>query len=271
MVDNDRSIKMDNSVHSIEEYIKKIQQYYNDTCFLEKEKIGREFKCSLWFRGVKRDDYDLLPSICRGELTTDYETYFMSRFKSKAISYVENMPSYWGWLFLMQHYGVKTRLMDWTRDAMTALLFAVIDAREDEREQNAAVWCLDPIKLNEGFKFYDYYEKGYIPNVEEDIVTTTFGPGTNKVISINKPCAVIGPMNNPRIIAQKGVFTVFPNNEEVTPLNKLRDSSEYLRQIVICANSRDYILDQLQMIGIKKSSLFPELSTIAEEIESEGY
>lgn len=59
--------------------------------------------------------------------------WFLSKFKSLATPYIEYLPtpplpngveSYWSWLFQMQHYGVPTRLLDWSRDALVALYYA---------------------------------------------------------------------------------------------------------------------------------------------------
>jgi len=79
-----------------------------------------------------QEEFQLLPSIARSisgiPLNPELEILFLSKFKSLATPYVESLPngveSYWSWLFQMQHYGVPTRLLDWSRDALVALYFA---------------------------------------------------------------------------------------------------------------------------------------------------
>jgi hypothetical protein len=80
----------------------------------------------------------------------------LSKFRSLAYPYLdgqlpyfpfsENRSSYWGWLFMMQHYGVPTRLLDWSREALVALLFALGEAvNDEERNHDKVVWLLDPV------------------------------------------------------------------------------------------------------------------------------
>ncbi|MGZ3998127.1 MAG: FRG domain-containing protein, partial [Flavisolibacter sp.] len=42
---------------------------------------------------------------------------------------------------LAQHYGVPTRLLDWSYDFITALFFAISD-KDPSDEQNIVLWCL---------------------------------------------------------------------------------------------------------------------------------
>lgn len=254
------------TVGSVQEYLFVVDLLYNSIF----NKINSEYRNRIWFRGVKSVEYDLTPSLCRKSLNIKYETKYLSKFKSKAVPYLDKLPTYWGWLFLMEHYGIPTRLMDWSKDALVALVFALDECNEYEKKVDSAVWCLNPVKLNESFSFNKYYKNGYIPNVEEDGVYKMFGPDLENETD-KKPCAVIGPMNNSRIIAQKGAFTIFPHIKDILPLNKIFDSEEYLYKICIAKEHSDFILSQLMNYGINKAFLYPDLDHIAEQIKIEGF
>ena len=44
------------------------------------------------------------------------------------------------WLSLMRHYGIPTRLLDWTHSFLVAAYFAVDDA---DKARDCAIWALD--------------------------------------------------------------------------------------------------------------------------------
>lgn len=155
--------------------------------------------------------------------------------------------------------------MDWSRDALVALFFAISQQPADVGN-DAAVWVLNPVKLNEAFNFHSYVKPGYIPNVDEEAVNLLFGPDAN-ISKDKKPAAVIGPLNSPRILAQRGIFTVFPKAKNLTPLNQFQDASNYLFKICIAKESIEFIREQLTRYGITKFALFPDLYTIADEID----
>ena len=108
----------------------------------------------------------------------------------------------------MQHFGVPTRLLDWSESALIGLAFAVIFREEKHHDKDAVIWCIEPNKLNRD------YVKGFKPTELIPNITDPTVQGVQKYsdpdIPIDYPVAVFGPQNNERIVAQKGVFTLFP-------------------------------------------------------------
>jgi hypothetical protein len=101
----------------------------------------------VWFRGQSEFNWKLTPSVARVTGGIDAEFALVKRFKQNALSFLTNRPlSEWDWLFLMQHYGVPTRLLDWTESPLVALYFAVSEI--DHLGEDGALWCLLPKELN---------------------------------------------------------------------------------------------------------------------------
>ncbi|WP_179233033.1 FRG domain-containing protein [Paenibacillus rigui] len=258
-------------INSVEKYLKAVDQISERVCPPNEPK-----SCELWFRGVKSTTFHLQPSIARG-LGAQAEVVYLSKFRSLAYPYLDRVPyfpyaedenSYWGWLFLMQHYGVPTRLLDWSREALVALLFALgVPVSPEERDNDKVVWLLDPVTLNKSFSFYNFLKPGYIPNVTEPAFTARFGPNAKN--DNVKAAAAIGPLNNPRIIKQAGTFTVFPKTPKIVGLDQLPDSANYLYKIVIDKNFREDMSNQLFHYGLTENDLFPGIESVAVDIKNE--
>lgn len=283
---NNRTMKEENlwpisyPVSTVEQYLSAVDRIYQKFWGVNASAANLNYSPKIWYRGLKDQDYLMLPSIARGSMNASYEKIYLSKFKSKAIPYLGQLPSYpfseglhgyWDWLFLMQHYGVPTRLMDWSEDALVALLFAIdVKATTTELQKNPIVWCLNPVELNKAFHFNDIYPPGYIPNAEEEAVYDLFGPEQSGYLN-KKPGAVYGPLNSPRIVAQRGVFTIFPYTDQMIEFDKLPDSSSYLDNIIIDKSARISMTEELRRYGINYAQLFPEIGYVALEISEEGY
>ena len=112
-----------------------------------------------WFRGHPEEYENLTPKIFRSKyiqdivVAPDTERNIIEHFKRIAPALTQNTPNqndHCRWLFLMQHHGAPTRLLDWTENALVALYFAV---ENFSAGKDGELWAIYPHSLNEkGYK-----------------------------------------------------------------------------------------------------------------------
>jgi hypothetical protein len=102
-----------------------------------------------WFRGVSKPYNDLTPGAFRephGGFQGSFESTYLDEFRRIAPSLSDNLPQrdeYLEWLFLAQHHGLPTRLLDWTESPLIALYFAV--EKKWRRTENCGACNLRPL------------------------------------------------------------------------------------------------------------------------------
>lgn len=255
------------SIKSLDEYIKGVKWI---------NKLANNKSSKLWFRGHSMNEtYKLQPSLYRDSYSTnaqDNEVIFSNIFKARAIPYLKDVPtSEQEWMFLMQHYCMPTRLLDWSEDAFVALLFALKD-HDESKGEDAVVWVLNPYNLNREYIWADNILEKVIPNITDDKepfkqIWKTYSDwkdnGTGKLLKY--PIAILPPKGNERLIAQKGVFTLFQPTIQ-NSLETTEKASEFLSKIIVQKDKVKSIKEELYALGISEVSLFPELDYIAKDI-----
>jgi hypothetical protein len=222
----------------------------------------------IWFRGQNDYRWELVPSLARRRkdwLTA--EVTLGKRFRQNALGLVASPPqSDWAWLLLMQHYGVPTRLLDWTENALAALYFATTSMRgTNNRGYFGCVWCLDPIALNKEAKLM--VSKDDIPCLDlDDVILKDYRPqDLSSSPTTRPPVAVLAMRQFPRLVNQSGVFTLI--HRDRTPIERIQ-AGAFVGQILIAGSAKETIRRELADMGVTRLSLFPELGSVAEYVRS---
>ena len=192
---------------------------------------------------------------------TDSETHLVNRFKQHASLLLSSHPSgEFDWLFLMQHHGLSTRLLDWSENPLVGLYFAV----EKDTTEDSVLWVLLPALLNVKAGIRPAYEYE-IPSFEDEELKN-YLPSTiaRETRSKLNPVAAIAPRNSARMQAQQGVFTI--THRENVYIDEVGDPAtrDHIWRYVIPSAAKQEIREDLRRLGVTRFSVFPELSSIAE-------
>jgi len=229
---------------------------------------------TLWYRGAGNAGHALQPRLYRSEGTAatllQKEQEMLAQFRSRSGPLLrEQVTTDWGFLFIMQHYGVPTRLLDWSENAFLALYFAVSAAAAKGFPTDAAVWILDPAAWNE--KTFPGMESPGKALHADDAALNNFSPEKELDNTAEGAAAMYALYNNPRIIAQRGVFTVFGRSKE--PLETLFEKGDFpstaLTRLRLPQTSLAELNDQIRILGFRESMIYPDLEGLAREIRTE--
>jgi len=226
--------------------------------------IAMQWRCRPWWRGQADKDWDLYPRLYREKLEGN-ETEWNATFCRKARVRHHHCPD--GefspeWLFLAQHYDLPTRLMDWSESMMVALFFALEDPRMTG-EAGCAIWAFQPLLLNsrQGIKGIVTPSHPDVCRLFRDafVKPTPDRDPELRVIAIN------AQQIDPRQMVQQATFTVHGTG---TPLNHLPEAQDALMRIIIPQEDCDYFRKRLELLGITRDSLFPDLANLAKEVRT---
>ncbi len=219
----------------------------------------------LWFRGNRSADWDVSPSVWRN-YNPEAERNFTNRFRARAATRHQTLPHYDDgatWLSLMQHYGLPTRLLDWTRSPLIACYFAIEEYiyNKSAVPRDAVVWILEPHILNsiEGF--------GEItPSIDAHMCEQMLNPAfTDRTSENNRVLAVMAAEKDIRMFVQQGCFTI---HSDKTPLNKRQGHERYLTHITIPERYVKQMAFEIDVCGFRKGDIFPDLAHLADELKS---
>jgi hypothetical protein len=282
---------MTQKIKSVEDFITEIKKILN------RLKKSDEIH-NLWFRGEPSTDIltPLIPKAYRIYNDPNYkETYSQAKhiernmrteFTQKSFPYLHSnsIPrDDWSIYYLMQHYGLKTRLLDWTESALIALFFAI----EDLSDFDGRVWILNPFKLNK-FSSSFIHPNGLganhvvspISNGKKSLFNDEKKWDLNELariyldmefdsLNLKKntkfyPYSIIPSYLDERMSMQLSCFTIFGN--EVNGLLSIENHLDFLDYLVIDRYDKRNIKEELHWLGITHRNIYPDLQGLSKSI-----
>lgn len=225
----------------------------------------------LWYRGLACESYSLLPKIMRDGKSADdvfdRERRLLTRFRQRSMAYwpAGYPQNDWEHLFAMQHYGMPTRLLDWSENLFVAAHFALAEEPSHDHGEVCApvVWCIDPVEWNRSTPVLSEYGDviQVLTTVEDEL--DPYRPETTKRRR-KSPIAMFGAHNSIRIVAQRGTFMVWGN--DVRTLEEFSDEQTGRLWRIRVNGSRTDLARALRLLGFSETMVFPELPSLSVEL-----
>lgn len=241
-----------------------------------------ELQGSWCFRGQRESEWPLRTSLDRAVLVTTpsghqylgrrpIERELLFRFQQQAHQFIRHVPpddDKASWWALMQHYGVPTRLLDWTRSPYVALYFAIEEAPRNTVTRNPAIWAIN-------LQWLEAKEKKQIGSIPSEAkARTAFLNGlldqskTPLIVRINPSQA------NERMFAQQGFFlwkllgeTPFFDQVLISMVLDPIQEQPVIRKLEVHESLRISFLETLRNMNIHRASLFPGLDGFCQSLK----
>jgi len=250
------------NISSLSSYLAQIEKVHSSWAI---------FHADIWYRGISSIKHELVPGvvwrkIAIGQTITDD---FLIHYKA-----YEKTNGYDSWELysLMQHYGLPTRLLDWSKKPLIALYFA-LEEEPKTRPKNSnqrAVWMMVPGSLNN-------IQTGYAkvdctltrPELDHYLPKSLSSRLIKNPKPAKYPVCITVPLANQRVVSQEGAFTIHgEDNNSIDSyfLNAAGKEKDHIVKFVIKEEHRHRIRKQLFAVGYKEDDIYQDLNALSKRI-----
>lgn len=227
------------------------------------------------FRGVTDSDHLLIPKLYRRENTNEIVSDESATIRENILKdYLKiHLPGYgydfhnyekthqeWKEVFMAQHYGVPTNLLDFTRNPLVAAFFAV----NKNSTKDGVIYA---VQIQE----QDWQKSKFDASLNDyNIASYDLLSSSNEKVGpydLDRPIFVVPPHIDERIKAQIGVFCCFPRTKPPKPLDTLAGFADKkdgeagrIHKLIIDGSIKPQIMDELNKVGVNDISLFPDMN-----------
>lgn len=230
--------------------------------------LGR-FRSRYAFRGLSDAEYRLETTLIRlrGVFAT-LERHLLRNFSKYALRNVVERDSVWHWLSVAQHYGLPTRLLDWTYSPFVAMHFST--ANIDKFNIDGVIWAVNYLKAHQRLpdKLRHHLDA-------EGANVFTVGMLSESVCSLQElddlstedfTVFFEPPSIDDRIVNQFAFFSVMSDSSALLD-DWLKKHPDLWRKIIIPAELKWEIRDKLDQANITERVLFPGLGGLSQYLK----
>ncbi len=230
------------------------------------------------YRGLPNADYRMKTSLsrCCRDLQKTLEPAILKNFAKYAQREDPSVTrSIWNVMITGQHYGLPTRLLDWSHSALVALHYAMT---EDDLEQmdahDCVVWRIDMQELishlPEKYRLAVGREQSTLFSVEMLTGITDSLYQYDEDMGDHSMVIIEPPSTNPRIVMQYSFFSLIPMG--MKDIEGFLNTYTHLTvKYVIDRGLRWRVRDMLDQLNISERLLYPGLEGLSKWIARHYY
>jgi FRG domain len=196
------------------------------------------------------------------------EVSLIRAFMAQAESRQRNCPpssDHLGWLILARHYGLPTRVMDWTMSPLVALYFVVRDKAHDDKD--GCLWALHAGRMNAQMagdsRIYPPDDPAVIKLADMAFAVPTASPVSRAIFTGTREI-------DPRVMVQQGTFTIHGDDTDLANVAYGQFAS-WRVAFPVRSIHKPHIRDLLAALSIRESTLFPDLAALAKDLKERDF